>query len=114
VLFRSLLAISETFHWREGLYRKFKQAREFYFVIIIGTMAGLVFNFLGLDPIKALIFTAVFNGLAAVPLIFLITRISSRREVMGDYQSGWLSKTGLWLAFVVMFGAAAALIWSLF
>jgi Mn2+/Fe2+ NRAMP family transporter len=66
----SSYALAETFNWREGLFRKFKQAREFYFIIIIGTLAGLVFNFVGIDPIKALIFAAVFNALAAVPLIF--------------------------------------------
>jgi NRAMP (natural resistance-associated macrophage protein)-like metal ion transporter len=109
----SSYALSETFHWREGLYRKFKQAREFYFVIIAGTLAGLVFNFIGLDPIKALIFTAVFNGLAAVPLIFLILRVSSRFDVMGPYSSKWLSKSILWLTFAVMAVAAGSLLVSI-
>jgi Mn2+/Fe2+ NRAMP family transporter len=108
----SSYALAETFNWKEGLFRKFKQAREFYFIIIIGTLAGLVFNFLGLDPIKALIFTAVFNGLAAVPLIYLIARVSSRRDVMGEHKSGWISKLGLWTAFGVMALAAVALVWS--
>ncbi|MDB5179003.1 MAG: Natural resistance-associated macrophage protein [Patescibacteria group bacterium] len=109
----SSYAIAETFNWREGLFRKFKQAREFYFVIIFGTLAGLVFNFIGLDPIKALIFTAVFNGVAAVPLIFLIARVSRRRDVMGDYRSGWLSQLGLWVCFAVMLAAGVALLRSL-
>ncbi len=109
----SSYALSETFNWHEGLFRKFKQAREFYFVIIFGTLAGLVFNFIGVDPIKALIFTAVFNGIAAVPLIYLIVRVSSRPDVMGEYKSKWLSKLGLWAAFAVMGAAAAALLWSI-
>lgn len=109
----SSYAISETFNWREGLFRKFKQAREFYFVIIFGTLAGLTFNFIGLNPIKALIFTAVFNGLAAVPLIFLIARVSSRRDVMGEHASGWWSKIGLWTAFAVMAAGSGALLFSL-
>jgi len=108
----SSYALAETFNWREGLFRKFKQAREFYFVIIVGTLAGLVFNFLGLDPIKALIFTAVFNGIAAVPLIYLIARVSSRSDVMGEHRSGWLSKFWLWLAFGVMALAVLALLMS--
>ena len=108
----SSYALSETFNWREGLFRKFKQAREFYFVIIFGTLAGLVFNFIGLDPIKALIFTAVFNGVAAVPLIYLIARVSSRSDVMGEHRSKWLSKLGLWTAFGVMGAAAVALLLS--
>ena len=109
----SSYAISETFNWREGLYRKFKQAREFYFVIIFGTLFGLMFNFIGIDPIKALIFTAVFNGIAAVPLIFLIARMSNRRDIMGEYRNGPWSRLGLWTAFTVMLSAALALIHSL-
>ncbi len=110
----SSYAIAETFNWREGLFRKFKQAREFYLVIIIGTVVGLLFNFIGFDPIKALVMTAVFNGIVAVPLIFLIARVSSSQKVMGDYRSRFWSRLGLWVAFVVMFLAAIALLISLF
>jgi len=108
----SAYAVAETFNWREGLFRKFKQAREFYFVIIIGTLVGLLFNFIGLDPIKALVLTAVFNGIAAVPLIYLIARISSRKDIMGVYKSGRWSKLGLWTAFGVMGVFAIALLSS--
>ncbi|MHB1172446.1 MAG: NRAMP family divalent metal transporter [Lacisediminihabitans sp.] len=109
----SAYAISETFNWREGLFRKFTQAREFYLVIIIGTLVGLIFNFVGLDPIKALVLTAVFNGIVAVPLIYLIIRVSSRSDVMGGHTSGIWSRLGLWIAFVVMAAAAVALLISL-
>jgi NRAMP (natural resistance-associated macrophage protein)-like metal ion transporter len=105
----SSYAIAETFNWKEGLFRKFKQAREFYLVIIIGTLIGLLFNFLGFDPIKALIFTAVFNGIAAVPLIYILIRISRRTDIMGEYRSGPWSMLGLWTAFIVMALAAVAL-----
>ncbi len=108
----SAYAVAETFSWREGLFRKFKQSRNFYMVIIIGTLIGLVFNFIGFDPIKALIFTAVFNGIAAVPLIFLIARVSSGSEIMGEYKSGLASKLGLWIAFAVMGVFAIALLAS--
>jgi NRAMP (natural resistance-associated macrophage protein)-like metal ion transporter len=107
-------AVAETFSWKEGLYRKFKQSRAFYFVIIFGTLAGLLFNFIGFDPIKALVFTAVFNGIAAVPLIFVIAKISSREDIMGVHKSGWISKLGLWIAFVVMGVFGAALLISFF
>lgn len=110
----SSYAISETFSWHEGLFRKFKQAREFYLVIIIGTLVGLLFNFIGLDPIKALVMTAVFNGIVAVPLIFLIARVSSRENVMGGYKSKLWSKLGLWATFAIMGAAAIALLISLF
>ncbi|CAN5413586.1 Nramp family divalent metal transporter [soil metagenome] len=110
----SSYAITETFSWREGLFRKFKQARAFYLIIIVGTLAGLLFNFVGLDPIKALIMTAVFNGIVAVPLIFLIIRVSARKDVMGEYKSGAWSKFGLWATFIVMAAAAIALLISIF
>ncbi|HXH26867.1 MAG TPA: divalent metal cation transporter [Candidatus Acidoferrum sp.] len=109
----SAYAISESFNWREGLFRKFKQAREFYFVIIAGTLIGLSFNFIGLDPIKALIMTAVFNGIAAVPLIYFIAKVSSRADIMGEHKSGPWSKAGLWAAFGVMAVFAVALLASL-
>jgi NRAMP (natural resistance-associated macrophage protein)-like metal ion transporter len=109
----SAYAISETFNFREGLYRKFKQAREFYLVIIIGTVAGLSLNFLGFDPIKALIFAAVFNGVAAVPLIFIIAKVINRRDVMGEYRGGKWSLAGLWVTFAVMLVAVLAMCYSL-
>jgi Mn2+/Fe2+ NRAMP family transporter len=87
-------AIAETFNRREGLFRKFKQARAFYPVIIIGTLIGLILNFIGLDPIRALVLTAVFNGIVAVPLIFLIARLASRRQIMGRYTSGCGRRSG--------------------
>ncbi|MEK7202211.1 MAG: divalent metal cation transporter [Patescibacteria group bacterium] len=108
----SSYAVTEAFGWKEGLYRKFKDARNFYLVIIAGTLIGLSFNFIGLDPIKALIATAVFNGIAAVPLIYLIARVSSREDVMGEHKSGVWSKLGLWIAFTVMGVFAVALLLS--
>jgi NRAMP (natural resistance-associated macrophage protein)-like metal ion transporter len=109
----SSYAIAETFNWREGLFRKFKQARGFYMVIVLGTLAGLGFNFIGFNPMRALVFTAVFNGLAAVPLIFLIARVSRRRDLLGEHVSGPWSQLGLWSAFAVMAVAAIALLLSL-
>lgn len=105
-------AVAETFSWKEGLYHKFKNSKNFYYVIIFGTLVGLLFNFIGFDPIKALVFTAVFNGIAAVPLIFIIARISSREDIMGLHKSGWISKLGLWIAFGVMAVFAIALLVS--
>ncbi len=104
----SSYAVAETFNWSEGLYKKFSKARGFYAVIIVGTLLGLLFNFVGFDPIKALVLTGVFNGIAAVPLIFLIAKLSSRKDIMGEFRSGFWSKLGLWLAFLVMgvFGVA--------
>lgn len=106
-------AISETLGWKEGLYRKFKQASGFYVVIILATLAGLAINFLGIDPIDALVFTAVFNGIAAVPLLFMIARVGNNRNVMGDYKNGLLSNTVVRLTFVVMAGSVLLLFFAL-
>ena len=109
----SAYAITETFKVSEGLSKRFGQARTFYLVIIAGTLIGLGLNFVGLDPVKALVLTAVFNGIVAVPLIFLIARLSSRGDVMGKYTSRFWSRLGLWAAFGVMGVAAIALLISL-
>jgi NRAMP (natural resistance-associated macrophage protein)-like metal ion transporter len=109
----SAYALTETFGLREGLFRKLKQARTFYLVIGGGTLAGLLFNFIGLDPIKALVLTAVFNGIVAVPLIYLIIRVSGRKDIMGEHRSGPWSRAGLWVAFAVMAAAGIALLVSL-
>lgn len=95
-------AISEAFGWNEGLNLKFKKARGFYGVIIAATAIGLMLNYIGVNPIKALIFTAVINGLVAVPLLFLINKIASDDKIMGKYKSGAFSKFFLRFAFIIM------------
>lgn len=102
-------ALSEAFNWNEGLYRKLKQAHGFYGVITIATLIGLLINFIGIDPIKALIFAAVFNGVSAVPLIFLIGKIARSKKIMGDYKSGNLSNMLVWVTFIAMAASALAM-----
>jgi len=99
-------AVCEAFSWRASLNFKLKKARSFYAVIIISTVIGLLINFVGIDPLKALVFAAVLNGVAAVPLLFLIARIARNENVMGEFKSGQLSNILLWSTFVGM-GAAA-------
>jgi NRAMP (natural resistance-associated macrophage protein)-like metal ion transporter len=106
-------AISEAFNMKEGLNLKLKKAHGFYGVITIATLIGLMINFIGIDPIKALVFTAVFNGVAAVPLIFLIARIARNKKIMGEYRSGWLSNTIVWITFIVMLASAVAMFYTL-
>lgn len=81
----SSYALSESFKWREGLYRPLKQAYAFYGVIIISVLVGLAINFLGIDPIKALIYSAFLNGLVAPVILALIVIISSNKKVMGRW-----------------------------
>lgn len=99
-------AVSEALDWKAGLGYKLNRAHGFYGVITIATLVGLMINFVGIDPFKALVVTAVINGVVAVPLIFLIGRIANNRAVMGEYKSGWLSNIFVWLTFIFM-GAAA-------
>jgi len=70
---------------------------------------GLGLNFIGLNPIHALVFAAVFNGVIAVPLIWFIDRIAADRRVMGAARSGWLSRTTLIITFIGMAGSVVAL-----
>lgn len=105
----SSYAISETFGWKEGLHRRFRRAHGFYIVIIVATLVGLAINFLGIDPIKALVFTAVFNGIASVPLLFMIAKIGSDSKIMGQYKNGILSNIFVRLAFGVVAVSVLAL-----
>ncbi len=95
-------ALSEAFKWKEGLNLKFKKAHGFYGVIIAATIIGLFINLLGFNPMNALIFAAVFNGIASVPLIFIISRIAKSEKIMGEYKSGKLSNALVLITFFVM------------
>jgi len=106
-------AMAEAFNWHEGLYRKLRDAHGFYTVIIVATVIGLGINFIGIDPIKALIVTAVLNGIVAIPLLFLIIKISSSKKIMNEYASGWLSRTVLWITFIAMIVAAVGMFWQM-
>jgi Mn2+/Fe2+ NRAMP family transporter len=106
-------ALAETLNMNEGLNLKLNKAHGFYGIITIATLIGLMINFIGINPIKALVFTAVFNGVAAVPLIFLIARIARNPKIMGKYKSGRLSNTMVWITFAVMLVAAVAMFCTL-
>ncbi|HSX20901.1 MAG TPA: divalent metal cation transporter [Gammaproteobacteria bacterium] len=95
-------ALSEALNWREGLNLKFKKAHGFYGVITIATLLGLSINFVGIDPMKALVFVAVINGIAAVPLIFIIALIARNEVIMGQHKSGLLSNFFVWVTFFGM------------
>jgi len=106
-------AVSEAFDWNASLNLKLKRAHGFYGVITIATLIGLIINFVGIDPVKALVFTAVLNGVSAVPLLFLILKIAANEKIMGQFKSRWLSTSLLWITFIVMGAAAIALFFTL-
>lgn len=105
-------ALSEAFGWKEGLSRKWNEAPGFYGVITVATLVGLSLNFIGLDPMRALVFTAVFNGIAAVPLLFVIARINGNAAIMGKYRGGILSRVTVWVTFGVMALSGGALTYT--
>ena len=102
-------ALAEARGKPEGLDLKPKQGRYFYGVIAASMIIGLCLNFIGINPIHALVFAAVFNGVIAVPLIWYLNRIASDRRVMGDARSGWLSRTTLIITFIGMAGSVVAM-----
>lgn len=106
-------AVSESFGWKFGLYRKLKEAYAFYGVIALATLVGIALNFVGLDPIKALIYSAVGNGLVAPIILFLIVAMSSRSDIMGDKKNGVISRIIGWMTVILMIASALGTIWAL-
>jgi len=102
----SAYALSEQFGWKEGLSKKFKQAKGFYLIIAASTIIGLWINFAGLDPIKALIYAAVINGVIAVPLLVVIMKISNDKKILEGRTNGKISNVAGWITVIIM-GVAA-------
>lgn len=98
----SAYAISDSFGWSEGLGKKFKQAKQFYAVIIASTLIGLLINFVGISPIQALIYAAVINGVVAVPMLFIIMRIANDKRILEGKTNGLFSNVVGWITFAVM------------
>ena len=111
----SAYAVSEVSGWPEGLNLKLNQAVGFYSIITLGMAIGLLSNFLGfVNPIKMLVVAAVINGVVAAPIIAVIALLAANKTVMGQYASGRLSKTFVWLACLGMAAAAIGLLLSTF
>ncbi|HZS74635.1 MAG TPA: divalent metal cation transporter [Candidatus Nitrosotalea sp.] len=98
----SAYALSEEFGWKEGLSKKFKQAKGFYLIIAASTVVGLWVNFADIDPIKALIYAAVINGIIAVPLLVAIMRIGNDKKILETRTNGRISNIVGWITVGVM------------
>ena len=95
-------AIGEARQWPTGLGRRPKEAQAFYATLVIATLVGMIINFTPVDPIKALYWSAVINGVVAVPVMVVMMLIASRTDVMGRFAiTGWLRALG-WIATAVM------------
>jgi len=102
--------VAETFGWRSGLDRRPGRAPQFYAVIIAATIVGMGINFLGINPITALVLSAVLNGIIAAPLLILVMLVSNNRKAMGDRTNGRLLNVLGGATTLVMGVAAVALI----
>lgn len=102
---------AETFGWEQGLDKKFHEAKAFYLVIAISLVLGLSLNYIGISPIKALVYTAVLYGLTAPVLIAIILHISNNKKIMGENVNGRTTNVLGFIALIIMTSAAAALIY---
>ena len=110
----SAYAISESMGKRQGLNNKLKQGYLFYGVIIISMLVGLGLNFVGLNPIKALIYSAVLNGVVAPIIIVLVLIMASSKKVMGEWKNGKMSMAIGGLLALLMSVSGIAAIYSIF
>jgi len=106
-------AVAETFRFREGLFLKLRQAPAFYGVIALATLVGAAIDLIGINPILALYYAAVLNGLVAPLLLLMIMLISNNREIMQNKTNGRASNILGWTATIAMGAAAVALLVSL-
>ena len=110
----SAYAVSETIGMKEGLGKKLTRAPGFYAVIAISTLIGMSINWLGINPMTALYYSAALNGLAAPPLMALVIMIASRKDIMGHrFVNSTLSTILGWIIVIIMSLAGIALLFSL-
>jgi Mn2+/Fe2+ NRAMP family transporter len=105
---------SETFGWEQGLDKKFHEAKGFYVIIAISLLLGLSLNYIGISPIKALIYTAILYGITAPVLIAMILHIANNKKIMGKYVNSRITNILGFAAFIIMTAAAGLLIYFQF
>lgn len=103
--------ITETFGWEQGLDKKFHEAKAFYVIIAISLILGLSLNYVGISPIKALIYTAILYGLTAPVLIAIILHISNNKKIMGENVNRRTTNILGFAALIIMTSAAGILIY---
>jgi len=102
-------AFAETFDWTYGLNEKWNNAALFYFVFVLATLTGVVLDFLNVDPIKALYWTAILNGLLAPFLLLALLLVSNDERIMQRQVSSKITRRVVMLTTVIMFAAAIAM-----
>lgn len=101
-------ALAEAMGWKWGLERRMTDARGFYGVIAISVLLGMVIQYSPISPMKALFWSAVINGVVAVPLMVVILLLVTKKSVMGPYRAGWAMVVLGWIATAIM-GVSAIL-----
>jgi Mn2+/Fe2+ NRAMP family transporter len=103
-------AVTECFRWKNGLDLKAIEAQEFYGIIALATIGGMLLNFAPIDPIKALVLSAQINGVIAVPIMTVMMMLAHNRKLMGEFTLsrrhtiiGWLGVAVMLVAVVAMF-----------
>ncbi|MBI5146173.1 MAG: divalent metal cation transporter [Thaumarchaeota archaeon] len=109
----SAYALSDGFGWKQGLSKKFRQAKAFYLTIIVSTAIGLWIDFININPITALIYTAVINGVVAVPMLFVIMKIANNKKILHEKTNGKISNILGWFTFALM-GISVAVMFAMF
>jgi Mn2+/Fe2+ NRAMP family transporter len=108
----SAYALAEAFGWKRGLNHKASRAKEFYVLITFSTLTGMLINFIGINPVKALFWTAVINGFLAPPLLIVIMLVANNQKVMGTRTNGWVMNLLGWITAALMSAAAVGLVVS--
>ena len=103
-------AVAETFAWPIGLGLTLLKARGFYAIVSVATLLGVAINFSSIDPIKALFWTAVINGVIAVPIMAVMMLMAARDDIMGRFTAKRRLKVFGWLATVTMAAAVVAML----
>lgn len=107
----SAYALAETFRCREGLYRKYDEAKVFYGVIGVSMFIGLLITFVGIPPMKALLYSAILNGIIAPLLLVVIVYISSKEIIMKEWKNTRIQLLLGWFITIIMMSASLATIW---
>jgi Mn2+/Fe2+ NRAMP family transporter len=98
----SAFALSDTFGWKEGLEKKFSQAKSFYSVIVASTLIGVWITFSHINPIHALILAAVINAVVTVPILFIVMRLANDKKILEDKINTRFSNIIGWFTFAIM------------
>jgi NRAMP (natural resistance-associated macrophage protein)-like metal ion transporter len=107
-------AVAEALEWRNGLDRKLHEAKSFYGIIALATLGGVALDFTPVDPIKELLWSAIINGVIAVPIMAVMMLLGGRKDVLGKFVIGRRLRRLGWLATGVMALAVAAMLVSIF